>query len=79
MTAMFPGLRSDSATRIPPSDLTGRNAKSIVLGGEKRETCIRWFFPTTGVLGNDKFFFETINDDLGATRMIEDPLGLRGR
>lgn len=58
---------------IPPSDLTDRNAKSIVLGGERREARIRWTFPTRGVSGNDRFLFEAFNGDLGAARMIEIP------
>lgn len=73
MSAMFPGLKSDSATRIPPSDLTGRNAKSIVLGGgrEERHVYDGLFRREASPETINSFSRRSTIDDLGAARTIE--------
>lgn len=39
----IPDLRSNSAAKIPPSDLVDRNAKSIVLGGKRGMNPVSFF------------------------------------
>lgn len=64
-----PDLRSNSTAKIPPSDLIDRNVKSIVLGGNRKEECIRWIFSKRGVSGNDRLFLGTISGNLGVARI----------